>query len=48
MKYNFSPTEKLLWSNSGLAALLKNISVLAGEGAEIVFHSFFLPRFLYW
>lgn len=33
--------EKLQWSSRGLAALLKNISVAVGEGAEIVSESFF-------
>lgn len=39
--------EKLHWSSRGLAALLKNISVAVGEGAEIVFESFifFYPDF---
>ena len=37
--------EKLHWRSPGLAAQLKNISVAAGEGDEIVFESFFFLGF---
>lgn len=37
--------EKLHRSSGGLAALLKSISAAVGEGAQIVFESFFSPRF---